>query len=438
MAGVAAGAFLSLNRICNDQIVENNLHPASRGCTFGARYLLQLLLCDLLREYCDATAEDMADAAPDPALERAAILAQKAVRGHQGRQKAETVKLLAEFEDQMKQQRALERRQTEEGMKLVEIDQMRRSSERDLILKKSATFVEAFEESEATRRMNILMATLMKSRDWIKRLRKRLRQRIIDRKEAAEREAREKEERRLAEIEAEKERRAARERKRQAELEELEKQFEETQKEREAKAQESIRLVEHHMQDMEMMHAELGLVSAERSHDSTETKENSGSRAPSEDGTSKNATGSSNGATANAPIRSPQRAAKPERLQATKPASALPLLSPERTAKKRVSWNNTAADLAKQKTPDIARKNSQDKQAEESLADMTAQALVALQETLQVRLRPPCVPSCLFLCRLLPAVRLTALNFVHPVIVQTPPSDQENDEQTEEIGQEGC
>ena len=346
----------------------------------------------------------------DASVEKAAIAAQRAVRGHQARKQVETKKLYAEYEAQMAAMEQQQRQQLDEGMRLVAADKLRKDSEKELLVKRSSTFVEQFEESEATRRMNLLMTTLMRSKKWLRRLRKRLAAAVVARKEEAARKVAEEEAARKAALLLEEERKAEKARRRQAELEAIDRDFVAHQAEREAKAQESVRLVEKHASEMDLLHAELSLAAATTNSSEgdpeTKTGQKQAPQQPNQSPTKKQQQQrSASISSPNTPSISTKTLAKsssrrhstntmsietstkqngsflPATLSPRGDSSSPTRSSPSKgTEGQRVSWVKTppiqAALTEKQEAAEAA--------AYESLSSMTVKALLALQDTLQV------------------------------------------------------
>lgn len=361
----------------------------------------------------------------DASLENAAIAAQRAVRGHQARKQVETQKLYAEYEAQMAEMQQQQKQQLDEGMRLVAADKLRKDSEKELLLKRSSTFVEQFEENEARRRLNLLMATLMRSKKWLRRLRKRLAAAVLARKEEAARKVAEAEAARKAALLEEETRKAEKARRRQAELEAIEREFVTHQAEREAKAQESVRLVEKHASEMDLLHAELSLAAATaNSHGSdpeTKIERKQTPQQPNQSPTKKHqqqrAASISSPTTPLIATKTLEKSSSRRHSTNTMsietstttsssgsflPASLSPRgdssSSPTRSSPskgtdgQRVSWVKTPAIQAalteKQQAAEAA--------AYESLSSMTVKALLALQETLQVGFF---LSAVVFLCR---------------------------------------
>jgi hypothetical protein len=326
----------------------------------------------------------------DPALEEAAVAAQRAVRGHLARKSVEAQKLFAEYEKQMADMEAQQKRQLAEGLRLVEADQLRKNSEKQLLLEKSVSFVEKHEQSEAARRMNVLTTTLLKTKTMVRRLRMRLSAVVANRKTEAERLLAEETQRKLDGARADEERKAAKARRRQEEMAALEADFLSHQGEREAKAQQSVRLVEQHAADMDMVHTELALATMAAKHQG----HGGGNGGASEDEASgggatetKSSRGSGSSSSSSSASVSPRRSeagSRPGSSSGTSSGSLPAIASPRGSAAGSptpISWNASAASVSTRNSAAVSEKDA----AAAELAAMTAQSLLTLQEALQVR-----------------------------------------------------
>ena len=330
----------------------------------------------------------------DPALEEAAVAAQRALRGHLARKNVEAQKLYVEYEQQMAEQEVQQRRQLAEGLQLVHADKVRRDSEKQLLLQKATSFVEKHEQSEAARRMNVLTTTLLKTKTLVRRLRTRLSAAVANRKAEEERLVAEEKQRKLDEARAEEERKAAKARSRQEEMAALEAEFLSHQGEREAKAQESVRLVEQHASDLDLLHAELAETTQAAKHQQHHREGGASEDEASGGGVgetkSSRSSGSSSSSSSSASV-SPRRSETGGRPGSS--SGILPAIASGRDSSSsgggsaagsptaRVNWSTPAVSVSPRSSAAAADEDT----AAAELAAMTAQALLTLQETLQVR-----------------------------------------------------